>query len=185
MRQALSVVVVGAVVLAGVGCDPEMNIPRSDITLLQVNSGDALQSDVLNFGDDRIPNTEDDFIPEDEIRIVFHNTPSDVQGPSSPVGAFSHVTFDRYRVTYFSNPPVDGYVGGMHAIVRSGETTGVNVVAVPAELKFRSPLFDLRSGGEVLSTALLEFWGVEKTSDDSVYVRGNVVINFANFGDPD
>ena len=73
MRQALLVVVVGAVVLSAMGCDPEMNIPRSDITLLQMNGGDALQSDVLNFGDDRIANTADDFIPEDEIRVVFHN----------------------------------------------------------------------------------------------------------------
>lgn len=189
MRKAVGTVAALGLVTAILGCDPE-ELPRSDITILAVNDGDPLQSDVYNDGTDPT-DPSDDFIPEDEVTILFVNVPSDAQGPNSAIGAFSDVTIDSYRISFSAVDPtgaavtVDPVVGGMHAVVRSNNLTETAIVAVPAALKIRPPVSGLVSGGEIVATAHLEFWGEEKTSGDNIYVDAYMVINFANFGDDD
>lgn len=187
MRKAVGTVAALGLVTAILGCDPE-ELPRSDITILSVNDGDPLQSDVLNNGSDET-DPSDDFIPEDEIVIRFVNVPSDAQGPNSAIGAFSDVTINSYRITFAAVDPlgaavaIDPVVGGMHAVVRSNNLTDAAIVAVPAAIKIRPPVSGLVSGGEIIATAHLEFWGEEKTSGDNIYVDAYMVVNFANFGD--
>lgn len=182
MRQVSTLVLLATVVAMFAGCSDE-DVPRSQITLVDLNGGDPLQADVINNGDDQLPGGGDDFIPEDEIAVTFRNAPSDAQGTMGTTGAFSHVTFEAYRITFASSVAIDPVLGGMHAVVPSGTDVTTFVVAVPGELKGRAPLNGLVGGGEILSTAQIEFWGVEETSNDEIYVTGNIVVNFANFGD--
>jgi hypothetical protein len=191
MRKAMGSVAALGLVTAILGCDPD-ELPRSDVTILSVNGNEALQSDVLNHGEDDTPNTEDDFIPEDEIFIRFSNVPSDAQGVNTAVGAFSDVTIETYRISFSAVDPtgasvaIDPVVGGMHAVVRSNNFVDIAIVAVPAALKIRPPISGLLgAAGEIVGTAHLEFWGTEKTSNDDIYVDAYLVVNFADFGDDD
>jgi hypothetical protein len=189
MRKAMGTVAALALVTTLLGCDPD-ELPRSDITVLSVNGNDALQSDVINAGEDDTPGTEDDFIPEDEVIVRFSNVPSDAQGVNTSTGAFSDVTIESYRITFAGVDPsgapvaIDPVVGGMHAVVRSNNFTDVAIVVVPAAIKMRPPVSGLQTNpGEIVGTAHLEFWGTEKTSNDDIYVDAFLVVNFANFGD--
>jgi hypothetical protein len=165
------------------GC-AEDDVTRSDITLVSINGNNALQSDVVDNGQDGIPSSGDEFVADDAIRLVFRNDPSDAQVTGGPTGAFSAVTFDRYRVSFAATDPIGAVSGGMHSVVEAtGDTTSVIIVAVPALLKLQSPLFDLRSGGEIVATAHLELWGEEKTSGDNVYVDGYLGVTFADHSD--
>jgi hypothetical protein len=183
MRRALTTLVIGTMVTGLVGCGDDT--PRSDVQIYSVNGNSALQSDVLNLGEDALPGTADDFVPEDEIYVVFGNYPSDTQTPANPTGAFGRVTMTRYRVSFQSEDAIPSYVGGMNAVVAQNDTSGAAIVVVPGAYKVESPLVELNAGGELLSTARLECWGYEQTSGDSIYTRADFVVNFAQFGDSD
>jgi len=183
MRQArLVLAAIGVLTIAG-GCAGDLDVPRSDVSVWLINGGDALQSSVRNAGTDLIYGTEDDFITEDEVWVVFHNAPSDDQGTMESSGAFSAVTMNRYRVSFISDVPLDSISGGMHAYVRSGETTGVGVVVMPAFRKVIDPLVGIYNGTHqpIEATARLEFWGEEKTSGDNIYIEGFMPMNFNVF----
>jgi len=181
----MSTVALAAIVAIVAGCSPDEPAPRSMVTLVGLNAQAPLWSDVLHYGEDEIPDTQDDWIPEDAVLVRFANTPLQDQLDIKENGAFGLVTFSEYRVTFQTQagaeiPPVGG---GFHATVATGDTLDINVVAVPALLKMDSPLVDLRAGGEIISTAHMEFWGVERTSGDEVYLDGSLVVNFGDFGD--
>ena len=185
MRAGMNAVALAAVVAMLAGCTPDEPSPRSNVTLVGINGQTPLWSDVLHHGEDEIAGTPDDWIPEDGVVVRFANSPLQDQLEITENGPFGLVTFSEYRISFMTQDgaEVPSVGGGLHATVATGDTLEIGVVAVPALLKMDSPLIELRGGSEILSTAHLEFWGVERTSGDEVYVDGNIVVNFGDFGD--
>ncbi len=179
MRQAIAASAV--LTLAALsGCDGDLEVPRSDVEIMRINGGYALQSAVRNAGEDGVFGNEDDFITEDQVWVTFVNNPSDEQGTIGSSGAFSSVTFDRYRVSFTSTPALADFVGTCHARVASGDSAGVGVVVVPAVRKQIDPLVGIYTGTQppIEANATIEFWGEEKTSGQEIHVSGSLVVNF-------
>ena len=138
MRRALATLALTILVTGLVGCGDDT--PRSDVQIYSVNGNGALQSDVLNIGEDELPGTADDFVPEDEVYVVFSNYQSDTQSPANPTGPFGRVTMTRYRVSFASEEAIPPYIGGMNTVVAQNDTAGAAVVVVPGSFKVESPL---------------------------------------------
>lgn len=179
MRQGVGKAAVLCALAAIVGCAGDLEVPRSDISIVSINGGDPLQSSVHEAGEDQEFDTADDFIPEDQVYVSFLNTPSP-QGTGEPTGAFSDVTFNRYRVSFVSTPGIGEVVAGTHVRVASGDSAGVSIVLVPAVRKQMAPLLDIYLGGQqpIEASAHIEFWGEEKTSGEEIYVDGWLPVNF-------
>ena len=64
-------------------------------------------------------------------------------------------------------------------------TTDIFDIGVIAKLLLGwwQALVDLISGGELRTSALVEFWGTEDKTGQEVYASGELEVNFANWAD--
>jgi len=177
---ALSLLVTGLL-----GCSDDDRL-RSNVALESINGGEAIQSDVFSLGKD-IEDPRDDFVPEDEISVVFRNTPLDPALTPEPNMPFGDVVITKYLVQ-FDVPDADlaSFGGGMYVKIPSGETAESFVTAVPALYKMQPPLVQLIQGGgvgEITGMAYFTFWGHEVQTGDEFTIKTSLVCNFADFSD--
>lgn len=156
---------------------------RSKLWVAEINETGALASDVLNFGQDRIPGTVDDFVMEDAVPITIIADPS--PGSSvSPGGAYSIVTIESYTVEFESDEEVPGFTATLGWNVEVGTTFEGALTIVPAGYKTVLPLSSLRTMGEIRTNARITFHGKESHSGNDVTFSTSLPVNFANWVDP-
>ena len=149
----------------------------------QDSNGDAppITSDVVTIEGGLALVYEDNAVAVISFDVHFYDVPFT---SSQPPGYGAHLT--RYMVTFRS---VEGdtfpasHEGVINVIVPPGEEKDVSFVLVPAEAKTVSPLVDLISGGELRTSALVEFWGTEDKTGQEVYTSGELDVNFADWAD--
>ena len=150
--------------------------------------GNPILSDVITVIDDTPTFTND------LGRARFSLGLKDAGGPASPTTPTTNnfITIKRYRVRYVradgrNTPGVDvpyPFDGGVTATVGSGETE-VSFTIVRHTAKLEAPLASLVDSLLVIDTiAEVTFYGHDQTGRD-VSVTGNILVSFANFGDPD
>ncbi len=183
MRAAIGAAALTALIVGLVGCSPDERSPRSNVTIRGINGGLPVYSDVVNYGEDGNPGTDDDGIVEDPVIVQIANNPLQDQLSLDRSGPFGNVTIDEYRISFDPATEIDPVGGGIHVSIATRDTVEFAVVAVPIGHKMQSPLWDLRSGGQILTTAHLELWGTERTSGDEIYADGRFTVSFANFAD--
>jgi hypothetical protein len=187
-RRYLSFIAPFAVLLAlaivAPGCSDD-SAPRSTVTIETINQSQVLDSDVYNNGEDKLPNTEDDYIIEDQVPVLIRNRPHDAGLNIRANGPFSSVVFERYEIRFTGDETLAPLFGAIHLRVASGATgTGI-VTIVPAGYKEMPPLIVLRGGGEMRFSAEVTLIGREEDSDDEVRATAVIPVHCANWTDPD
>lgn len=163
---------------AGMGCSSD-NV-RSNLYVTEINNGEALTSDVINRGADQVA-SGDDFVFEDEVQVTIWNTKRDDLVDTG--SAYRSVTVDRYEVSFESEEEIEGFSQGLGWLVQTGSTYEGTLTVVPASAKARTPLVALQSGGEILATAHITFYGHEADSDNELTFTTSVPVHFANWND--
>jgi len=177
--------VLAVLMVVSAGCADQDRL-RSVVVVDSINSNEAIQSDVFSFGDD-LDDPRDDFVPEDEISVIFRNTPIDPAFTPEPNKPFGDVVITRYLVEFdVADADLAPFGGGMYAKVPTGQTVEAFVTAIPALYKMQPPLVQLVGGGgvgEITGAVNLTFWGEEMQTGDEFTLRASVVCNFADFAD--
>jgi hypothetical protein len=174
------------------GCNDE-DQPRSRVRIVQILgadddtnlAGSVLQSDVLDAGQDGIPNTGDEGIVEDELLVTVENQPISTSLALEPDGPFGSVVLTHYRVTYaIAGEELDPVEGALQLVIPSGDQRTAAVVGVTALAKSQPPLSTLAAvGGELFATAVLTLTGYEETSEDPVSASASFQIHFADWAE--
>ena len=183
-RHCFALVLLLLVAFAPLGCSDDSS-PRTIVTLETINADQTLNSDVYNNGDDRIPNTEDDVIFEDQVSIQLRSRAHDPVLDLRSGGPFGGVTFYRYEVRFDGDETLATVYGAMHLRIPAGGTAAGEVTIVPADFKDAAPLSSLRTGGELRFTAAVTLIGEEDDSQDEVRVTALLPVHCANWSDPE
>ena len=153
--------------------------------------GGTLGSDVITVTD---KDTGQSTIFEDAGLVAFQLGLKDPGGANSPTDPSSNnfITVNRYRVRYVradgrNTPGVDvpyGFDGAFTVTVGSGDASA-GFTLVRSQAKLEAPLLALRHNLMVISViAEVTFFGRDQTGRD-VQATANILINFANHGDPE
>lgn len=152
--------------------------------------GGTLSSDVITITDKE---TGQSTIFEDSGRVTFElglKDPGSATSPNSPTPN-NYITVNRYRVRYVradgrNTPGVDvpyGFDGAFTLTVADEASIGFTLVRSQAKLE--PPLIALRTNLLVISViAEVTFYGRDQTGRE-VEATANMLINFANHGDPE
>ncbi|MDZ4805800.1 MAG: hypothetical protein SGI90_13150 [Candidatus Eisenbacteria bacterium] len=163
---------------------------RSITSIVSLNDNLPVASDVYDRGQNKTdPN--DDFVPEDYLKIVVTSRPHDPALTLRPDRAFGTVRFTRYSLDFERNDLGGNGVDDLTDFVNypmnlvvpiNGEGTGY-VLAIPAAWKLEDEILPLRAGGSFLTTATLTIYGEEETSHEQIQLSGGVVVGIANYQD--
>lgn len=171
-----------SIVVVAPGCSDDSS-PRSVVSVDTINQGEVLDSDVYNNGSDKLPDTADDFIQEDQVTIVLRNRPHDSGLNIDANGPFGAVVFERYEIRFSGEETLAPLFGAMHLRVASGATATGIVTIVPAGYKTMPPLQLLLNGGELRFMAEVTLIGTEEDSNDEVRAVATVPVHCANWVD--
>jgi hypothetical protein len=170
------------------GCSDFSDSPRSELSIEELNGeGESafqpLYSDLINLGTDKVP-SGDDYVVEDAVTFVVSNNPVDENLSLKPGGAFGKVTLTHYKVEFESEEALPAFEGQLHLDIPTGMKAQGTIILVPAEMKIKEPLVSyLFAGSELMTSAKITFYGVEKTSEAEVSVTAALTVNFANWSD--
>ena len=177
--------VLGTLCLLALGCSDD-SATRSTITIESINSGEILDCDLHNNGEDQDSGTADDFIVEDQVALVLTNRPHDPALAIKANGPFGSVLINRYEVRFRGDEALPPIFGGMHLRVPSGSTVQGEIVVVPASYKTSPPLSMIYELGlEILLEADITLIGEEQDSGEEVTATCTLPIHCADWVDPE
>lgn len=184
---------VAALVLAVIlmSCTDESNYDQRTVVYVASMNDDApFLCDVLNQGDSLYERdgvtykTDDDYITEDFIKVVFHNRPYNniVDPGSGSLGDFLVTDYDVEFVPYGSAPvPVEPFSGKTSIYVPAGELVEGYILIVPFGAKNVDPLLSLMyTPQEIMTIANITFRGHEIQTDREVSFSAGLTVNFAD-----
>ncbi|MCA9756191.1 MAG: hypothetical protein KDA27_10335 [Candidatus Eisenbacteria bacterium] len=171
---------VSTLVLVGVGTGCSSDNVRSSLYVTEINNGEALTSDVIDYGNDRVA-SDDDFVYEDEVQVtIWATTRDDIVNTDA---AYSNVMIESYDVRFESSEEIDGFSAGLGWFVPVRNTYDGVLTLVPASLKAKNPLMALQAGGEIQATAHITFHARETDSENELTFTTQIPVNFANWTD--
>lgn len=158
--------------------DVSNNLTNCVVTVISLNNGEPLQSDVVTRG----------FLQDDIVDVSFRSDFRAPQGdPTAPDGpsVFDTITMHTYHVTYYrsdsgTNPA--SFTAGMNLTLTPNSEGSAKIVLVRAFDKNRAPLQQLRDDGEIFTTCIVTFYGTDGNGND-VAVSASITVSFANFLD--
>jgi hypothetical protein len=185
----LSALLLGALVLS---CSEDSNYDqRAVLYVSSINEGKPFLSDVLNQGDSlwnrtrSAYKTDDDFITEDRVQVVFHNKPyNKIVDPSQ--GALGNFLVTGYDVEFIplggAPVPVQPFSGRMSTLVPANEEVTAEILLVPYGAKVVDPLFSLEYNPnvEIMTHARIIFHGEEVQTNRKTDFEAMVTVNFAD-----
>lgn len=173
--------VLTALSLLAASCSDD-SAARNVVTVLEINNNSPLSSDVVDYGQDNLPGTSDDFIFEDRVTVELSSRPHDdvVDLFGSP---YQYVSIERCRIEYESSEEIPAYEGAVGWTIQSTAPFIGSLTVVPANLKTRAPLSGLINGGEIAATAQITFYGHESGSGAPVKFEATLAVHFANWAD--
>ncbi|MEZ4650631.1 MAG: hypothetical protein R3E97_17980 [Candidatus Eisenbacteria bacterium] len=171
---------VSTLVLVGVGTGCSSDNVRSSLYVWEINNGEALTSDVLDYGNDGVA-SNDDFVYEDEVPVLIWATSRD--DIVNTDAAYSYITIDSYDVRFESSEEIDGFSAGLGWFVPVRNTYQGTLTVVPASLKTKNPLLALQTAGEIQATAHITFHAREADSNNEFTFSTRIPVNFANWND--
>ena len=159
----------------------------------------TLAADVLTYVKKNIDNAQV-CVPtvfEDPGRVIMHmqmKDPGSLADPNLPSQA-NTITFTRYHIKYTRTDGrnvegVDvpyGFDGGISMAIVGGNVSIGQLIIVRSLSKAESPLRALVGtgpGGTIATIAEVTFYGTD-TAGRSVIAKGNIEVDFADWGDPD
>ncbi|HWP46908.1 MAG TPA: hypothetical protein VNM22_07070 [Candidatus Limnocylindrales bacterium] len=156
------------------------NFTSSQVTVVSITdtSGKVpLQSDVVTNG----------FLTDDVATVTVRSQSVDQNGPTTPFepGPLDNIVLNQYRVDYFRT---DGgavpasFNGTMNLFLAPNTEASTNIVIVRAFDKNRSPLVELREGGEIFATVTITLFGEDGFGND-ISTSGSINVSFGNFPD--
>jgi hypothetical protein len=174
-----------------VGCTDETNYDQRTVVYVASMNDDApFLCDVLNQGDSLYERdgatykTDDDYITEDFIKVVFHNKPyNNVIEPNvSALGDFLVTDYDVSFVPYGSAPvPVPPFSGRTSILVPAGELVAGYILLVPFGAKNIDPLLGIMyTPTEIMTVANITFRGHEIQTNREVTFGTGLTVNFAD-----
>lgn len=193
-----SLILVAGLVLGS--CNNNNESQRSVVTVTSINGNAPFLSDVLDQGDSTYtsggaPVTQDDFVMEDWVPVVFKNR-SYLPGTMGPNEPLSDFIITRYRVEWRWNEPSGGlglpppHDGATSLSIPSGEEVLGFFLLVPYEVKnsaLMTAINYLNPGpppgawpDEYLMIASITFWGHEVGSEDEWEIPIELTVNFAD-----
>ncbi len=187
------IVIASAIVLAAavMSCTDETNYDQRTVVYVASMNDDApFLCDVLNQGDSLYEpdgatyKTDDDYVTEDHIKVVFHNKPYNaILDPGS--GSLCDFLVTDYDVSFTplgSAPvPVPPFSGKTSILVPAGEMVAGYILIVPFGAKQVDPLWSLMySPNEIMAYGNIVFHGHEVQTDRVVDFEAGVTVNFAD-----
>jgi hypothetical protein len=184
-----SALVLGAFI---VSCSEDSNYDQRTVVFVSsINENAPFLSDVLNQGDSlymphstTVYKTDDDYIQEDRIAVVFHNKPyNGIIDPSTgALGSFLVTGYDVEFLPLGSDPvPVPPFSGKTSVLVPANEEVTAEILLVPYAAKQVSPLQPLQyHPGEIMSHARFTFHGHEIQANKEITFEAMVTVNFAD-----
>ena len=186
----LTTIVLGALILS---CSEDSNYDQRTVVFVSsINENKPFLADVLNQGDSlymprstTVYKTDDDYIVEDKIAVVFHNKPyNGIMDPTTGgLGSFLVTGYDVEFIPLGSNPvPVPAFSGKTSVLVPANEEVTAEILLVPYAAKQVSPLEELMySPNEIMSYARIIFYGHEVQADkDQITFETMITVNFAD-----
>ncbi len=182
---------VGAAVMVGCDSKPDNYTTRAIIYVSYMNDGMPFLCDVLEQGDSlyyedtNIWKTDDDYIKEDRVKVVFHNRP--YNGLIEPALSLGDFLVTGYTVEFLSTDgsgivPVQPFTGNTSVLVQANEMVEAWIVIVPFGSKIIDPLLSMQySDREVYTNALITFRGHEVQTTREISFEAGLHVNF---GDP-
>ncbi|MBU1702453.1 MAG: hypothetical protein KJ970_04980 [Candidatus Eisenbacteria bacterium] len=174
--------------LVCLGCSDSSDSPRSELSFESLNGSGSMAfqpvySDLIHFGADKVPSS-DDYVVEDAIAFVVRNDPVDSNLSLKPGGAFGKVTLTHYTISFDSEEQLPPFEGQIYLDVSTGDRAEGTIILVPAGMKTREPLVSyLIAGSDLMTSAEITLYGVEKTSHAEVSVTAHLTVHFANWSD--
>jgi len=187
---AAVMLIVGTAVMVGCDSKPDNYTTRTIVYVSYMNDGAPFLCDVLEQGDSlyyedtNIYKTEDDYIKEDRVKVVFHNRPySGLIEPALSLGDFLVTQYTvEFTSTDGSGVPVQPFTGNTSILIPANEMIEAWIVIVPFGSKNVDPLFSMQySPQEVYTNALVTFKGHEVQTDREIKFTAGLHVNF---GDP-
>ena len=182
-----SVLVLGALAL---GCSEKSNFDQRTVVFVSsVNDDKPFLCDVLNQGDSlwnrtrTAYKTDDDFITEDNLKVVIHNKPNN--GVIDPDQSLGNVLVTSYDVSFTplggAALPVPPFTGETSILVPLNEFVTASILICPFSAKQAEPLLSLQySRNEIMSIAHVVFHAQEVQTDREFTFDVNVSVNFAD-----
>jgi len=184
----LSVLTVGALILS---CSEDSNYDqRAVVYVSSINDDKPFLCDVLNQGDSlwnstkTAYKTDDDFITEDWVTVIFHNKPyNGVVDVSN--GSLGNVLITSYDVSYTSTGgapvPVQSFTGETSILVPPNEFVPASILICPFASKQVNPLLPLMySPNEIMSFAHVVFHAHEVQTTNKFTFEASFTVNFAD-----
>lgn len=176
MRFAVAVLIIGAA-LGMSGCTDDAT--RNMLTVVSVNDGNTMFSDLINTADTLKP-----FIPIDEVPVTFGNIPNGYATPPlAPGTPYSEIVVTGYTVTY-DNGIYSPVSGGLNVRVSSGGTADGTITLNNSGEK--GALLGA-IGGTVTTTARITFNGYNyingANNGEAVTATAAMTVQVGNFGD--
>lgn len=149
----------------------------SVVSITDTEGNIPLQSDVLTNG----------ALTDDVVTVTLRSEPKDPNGDTTPLGTgpLDNITLKQYRVDYRrtdGGPTPTSFNSTMNLFLPPSTEASTNIVIIRAFDKNRSPLIELREGGEIFATVLLTFFGEDGFGND-VVTEGSISVSFGNFPD--
>ena len=185
----LSALVLGALILS---CSEDSNYDqRTVVYVSSINENKPFLCDVLNQGDSlymphstTVYKTDDDYVTEDRIQIVFHSKPyNEIIDPSTgALGSFLVTGYDVEFLPQGGDPvPVPPFSGKTSVLVPANEEIAAEILLVPYAAKQVSPLMELMyHPNEIMSIARIKFYGHEVQANKEITFEAMISVNFAD-----
>jgi hypothetical protein len=172
-------------------CTDETNYDQRTVVYVASMNDDApFLCDVLNQGDSLYERdgvtykTDDDYITEDHIKVVFHNKPYNgiVDPENGSLGDFLVTDYDVSFAPFGSAPvPVPAFSGKTSILVPAGELVEGYILLVPFGAKNVAPLSGIMyTATEIMTIATVTFRGHEIMTDREVAFGSGITVNFAD-----
>jgi hypothetical protein len=172
-------------------CTDETNYDQRTVVYVASMNDDApFLCDVLNQGDSLYERdgvtykTDDDYISEDHIKVVFHNKPYNgiLDPENGSLGDFLVTDYDVAFTPFGSAPvPVPPFSGKTSILVPAGELVEGYILLVPFGAKNVDPLVGIMyTATEIMTIATVTFRGHEIMTDREVSFGSGITVNFAD-----
>jgi hypothetical protein len=184
----LSALILGALILS---CSEDSNYDqRAVVYVSSINDDKPFLCDVLNQGDSlwnstkTAYKTDDDFITEEWVKIVFHNKPySAIIDPAA--GDLGNVLITSYDVSFTplggAAVPVQPFTGHTSILVPPDEFVPASILICPFAAKQVDPLLSLMySPNEIMSYAHVVFHAEEVQTTRTFTFETSLTVNFAD-----
>jgi hypothetical protein len=183
------ILMVGAAFMVGCDDKPENFSSRTIVYVSYINEGAPYLCDVLEQGDSLyyedtfILKLEDDFIREDQVKVVFHNRPYDgIMEPDLSLGDFLVTSYTVEFVPTDGGPvPLPPFTGQTSVLVPANEMVEAYIVLVPFAAKTVDPLLSIEyTNQEIYTNAHITFRGVEVQTNRELKFEAGLHVNFAD-----